>query len=166
MNNEEGGRVIRVCGNAASMKQLFALHSNIARITLGCLRPGGMLLGFGIYSRLDSDFLPPFDEGGFVIDYFAPYGTSLTETNRQLDAGRGYSSQCTPEVESYSRRTGARLALVDCRAEHRGFSRKNLSTTVNELPRKLSAELSDDKFQAAVPAIEWEFPGILSDLDW
>ena len=30
-----------------------------------------------IYQHLESDFLPDFDEGGFVIDYWAPPGTSL-----------------------------------------------------------------------------------------
>ena len=30
-------------------------------------------------------FCPSFDEGGFVIDYWAPPGTSLTETSRQLN---------------------------------------------------------------------------------
>ena len=41
-----------------------------------------------IYRQLDSDFLPDFDEGGFIIDFHAPPGTSLTETSRQLDRGR------------------------------------------------------------------------------
>ena len=51
------------------------------------------------------------DEGGFVIDYHTPYGTSLAETNRQLLQAEEIL-RATPEVESYSRRTGARLALA------------------------------------------------------
>ncbi|MCX6905525.1 MAG: efflux RND transporter permease subunit, partial [Verrucomicrobia bacterium] len=43
-----------------------------------------LFLGIGIYQRLESEFLPPMDEGGFVIDYVAPWGTSLAETHRQL----------------------------------------------------------------------------------
>ncbi len=43
-----------------------------------------LALGVGIYQQLESEFLPPMDEGGFVIDYVAPPGTSLTETARQL----------------------------------------------------------------------------------
>jgi len=33
---------------------------------------------------LESEFLPFMDEGGFVLDYHAPWGTSLSETDRQL----------------------------------------------------------------------------------
>ena len=38
-----------------------------------------------IYRQLETDFLPDFDEGGFVMDYNAPPGTSLAETSRVLD---------------------------------------------------------------------------------
>src|SRR5204862_443909 len=61
--------------------------------------------------RLKSDFLPPMDEGGFVIDYHMPWGTSLAETDRQLHLVEKIL-RATPEVEGYSRRTGARLALA------------------------------------------------------
>ena len=64
-----------------------------------------------LYGKLESDFLPEMDEGGFVIDYHTPYGTSLAETNRQLLQAEEIL-RATPEVESYSRRTGARLALA------------------------------------------------------
>ena len=60
-----------------------------------------------IYRQLDSDFLPDFDEGGFIIDFNTPPGTSLTETSRQLDAAEQILS-ANPDVESYSRRLGAR----------------------------------------------------------
>ena len=60
--------------------------------------------------RLQSEFLPPMDEGGFVIDYFTPPGTSLAETNRQLLRAEEIL-RTVPELASYSRRTGARLAL-------------------------------------------------------
>ena len=63
-----------------------------------------------LYQRLESDFLPALDEGGFVIDYLAPPGTSLTETSRQLLQAEEIL-RANPDVESYSRRTGARLAL-------------------------------------------------------
>ncbi len=67
-------------------------------------------LGVGIYQRLDSDFLPAMDEGGFIIDYIAPPGTSLAETHRQLNFAEDIL-KANPDVESYSRRTGARLGL-------------------------------------------------------
>ena len=40
---------------------------------------------------LGTDMLPEMEEGGFILDYVAPAGTSLTETNRMLRA-RGTDS--------------------------------------------------------------------------
>ena len=40
-------------------------------------------VGFS-YNHLGSGFMPKMDEGGFVLDYRAPPGTSLTETDRLL----------------------------------------------------------------------------------
>src|SRR6202000_2284487 len=36
------------------------------------------------FGRLESGFMPTVDEGGFIIDYVAPPGTSLSETDRML----------------------------------------------------------------------------------
>ncbi|MBI3475827.1 MAG: efflux RND transporter permease subunit [Acidobacteria bacterium] len=62
------------------------------------------------YFRLSTGFLPEMDEGGFVVDYLTPAGTSLSQTNalaHQLEqkvAG-------LPEMSAFSRRTGAELGL-------------------------------------------------------
>ena len=37
------------------------------------------------YRALGSDLLPEMDEGGFILDYIMPAGSSLTETNRVLE---------------------------------------------------------------------------------
>jgi CzcA family heavy metal efflux pump len=119
------------------------------------------LTGILIYRRLDSEFLPPMDEGGFVIDYFTPPGTSLSETNRQLLQAEKIL-RSVPEVESYSRRTGARLALAIAEPNTGDFlvklkSRRKRKTedVISELRRRFNREL---------PGLNWEFPGILSDL--
>ena len=67
--------------------------------------------GIWLFGQLESDFLPAQDEGAFVIDYFSRPGTSLTETDRMLMHVEQIL-RATPEVESFSRRTGARLALA------------------------------------------------------
>jgi CzcA family heavy metal efflux pump len=120
-----------------------------------------LLLGAGVYTRLETEFLPPLDEGGFVIDYIAPFGTSLTETNRQLLQAEEIL-RATPEIESYSRRTGARLALSIAEPNTGDFLVK-LRPDRKRKTRQVVAALRQ-KFQAALPGIEWEFPGILSDL--
>ncbi|MGA7979563.1 MAG: efflux RND transporter permease subunit [Chromatiaceae bacterium] len=68
------------------------------------------LLGMGYlaYHQVGSGFMPSMDEGGFVLDYNAPAGTSLTETDRLLHQVERLL-QATPAVSAYSRRTGAQL---------------------------------------------------------
>jgi CzcA family heavy metal efflux pump len=114
-----------------------------------------------MYPYLKTDFLPALDEGGFVIDYVTAPGTSLEETDRQMRQAEEIL-KATPEVESYSRRTGAAL----------GFHLVELNTgdfLVKLKPdrkRPTDAVIADlrQKFHAALPLVDWEFPGILTDL--
>jgi CzcA family heavy metal efflux pump len=120
-----------------------------------------LLGGYLIYSRLETNFLPKMDEGAFVIDYIAPWGTSLTETDRQLRQAEEII-KATPEVESYSRRTGARLALAVAEPNTGDFLVKLKSDRKRSTEEVISYLRS--KFNSKVPGIEWEFPGILGDL--
>ncbi|MGD0842638.1 MAG: efflux RND transporter permease subunit, partial [Candidatus Acidiferrales bacterium] len=38
--------------------------------------------GIFLYTRMETGFLPEMDEGGYVVDYITPAGTSLNETDR------------------------------------------------------------------------------------
>jgi multidrug efflux pump subunit AcrB len=120
-----------------------------------------LAVGAGIYGRLDSDFLPPMDEGGFVIDYFTPPGTSLSETSRQLLQAEAIL-RATPEVESYSRRTGARLALAIAEPNTGDF----LVKLKRDRGRRTDEVISElrRRFNREIPGAHWAFPGILSDL--
>ena len=120
-----------------------------------------LLLGVGIYQRLESEFLPPLDEGGFVIDYIAPPGTSLAETDRQLLIAEKILI-ATPDIESYSRRTGAALGFEVVEPNTGDFLIK-LKPDRKHSTEEVIAELRA-KFNTALPDIEWEFPGILGDL--
>ncbi|MGA9575846.1 MAG: efflux RND transporter permease subunit [Lysobacterales bacterium] len=156
--NEEGGflltRVLHVYGlvvRRALQHRWLVLVACCAIITLGG----------GIYQKLQSEFLPPLDEGGFVIDYVAPFGTSLAETDRQLMQAEKIL-RGTADVESYSRRTGARLALSIAEPNTGDYLVK-LKADRQRPTADVIAELRH-KFNIALPGIEWEFPGILSDL--
>jgi multidrug efflux pump subunit AcrB len=64
-------------------------------------------------------FLPSMDEGAFVLDYFLPAGTSLDDTDaaaRKIEA----VLRSIPEVETYSRRTGAELGPAAATEVSRG----------------------------------------------
>jgi multidrug efflux pump subunit AcrB len=110
---------------------------------------------------LESEFLPFMDEGGFVIDYHAPWGTSLSETDRQLRQAETIL-RAIPELEGYSRRTGARLALGISQA-HKGDFLVKLKTNRQRKTDEVVAELRQ-QLNSAVPGLHWEFAGILGDL--
>ena len=63
------------------------------------------------YKALGSDLLPQMDEGGFILDYIMPAGSSLAETNRVLDRVE-HILRSIPEVENTSRRTGLQLGYA------------------------------------------------------
>ena len=67
-------------------------------------------LAYLLYMQIGSSFMPEMDEGTFVLDYASPPGTSLDETNRVLMNVEDIL-MTTPEVESYSRRTGTELGF-------------------------------------------------------
>ena len=120
-----------------------------------------LLTAVFLYNRLESEFLPPMDEGGFVIDYFTPPGTSLAETHRQLLQAEKIL-RTIPELSSYSRRTGARLALASAEPNTGDFlvklksdRKRKTADVISELRRRFNTEL---------PGLTWEFPGILGDL--
>ena len=120
-----------------------------------------LFLGIGVYLRLESEFLPPMDEGGFVIDYVAPWGTSLAETHRQLLIAEKII-RAHPDIESYSRRTGAALGFEVVEPNTGDFLIK-----LKPRRKKSTQEVISDlraQFNAVLPDIEWEFPGILGDL--
>lgn len=65
-------------------------------------------LGYLAWSNVPSGFMPAMDEGGFVLDYKAQPGAALADTDRILRQVEQIIT-ATPEVASYSRRTGVQL---------------------------------------------------------
>jgi multidrug efflux pump subunit AcrB len=114
-----------------------------------------------VYRHLDSDFLPDFDEGGFVIDYNAPPGTSLTETSRQLDEAEKILS-ANPDVEGYSRRLGAEMGMF-ITEPYRGDFAVKLKRDRKHSTDEVIASLRHT-FNEQFPAFRWDFPGILTDV--
>ncbi|HWW85777.1 MAG TPA: efflux RND transporter permease subunit, partial [Vicinamibacterales bacterium] len=70
-----------------------------------------VIAAYACYQGLGSDLLPAMDEGGFIIDYIMPAGSSLAETDGVL-TGVEQILKSTPEVEGTSRRTGLQLGLA------------------------------------------------------
>jgi multidrug efflux pump subunit AcrB len=129
-------------------------------VVLVCV--GVLAVSYLVYRNLGSEFLPEFDEGAFVLDYFTPPGTSLAETDRILKHVEQMLKE-TPEVESYSRRTGLQLGLFVTEPNTGDFLVKLKPN------RKRSTEEVKDGIRKAIASSEpglsrVELPGILGDL--
>jgi len=140
-------------------KVLRTALKQAGKVFLGCVLI--LALGFWLYGRLESEFLPFMDEGGFVLDYHSPWGTSLSETDRQLRQAEAIL-RALPELESYSRRTGARLALGISQA-HKGDFLVKLKAQRQRKTDEVVADLRK-QLNIALPGLHWEFAGILGDL--
>jgi CzcA family heavy metal efflux pump len=149
------------------LRRIIAIYESAVRAALKrrgltilvCL--GILLLSIFLYKGLESEFLPPLDEGGFVIDYLTPPGTSLAETHRQLQYAEDII-RSVPELESYSRRTGAQLGLFITEPNNGDFLLK-LRPDRKRSTQEILSELRH-RLNAALPDVIWEFPGILGDL--
>ena len=149
------------------LQRVIRLYETVVRSALGhqwltlAVCGAVLLLGIFLFTGLESEFLPPLDEGGFIIDYLTPPGTSLAETNRQLKYAEDII-RAVPELESYSRRTGAQLGLFITEPNNGDF----LLKLKPGRKRKTEAVLGDlrRRLNTALPDITWEFPGILGDL--
>jgi CzcA family heavy metal efflux pump len=154
----EGGflltRVIRIY---ESSLRLALRHCWLTMLACGLVFAASV----GIYRQLNSDFLPDFDEGGFVIDYWSPPGTSLTETSRILNEAEDIL-RANPDVEGYSRRLGAEMGMF-ITEPYRGDFAVKLKAGRERTTEEVIAELRH-KFAERFPMVRWEFPGILTDV--
>jgi CzcA family heavy metal efflux pump len=121
---------------------------------------GVAALTFLAYRQLGSEFMPEFEEHGFILDYAAPPGASLAETDRMLRHVERMLKE-TPEVDGYSRRTGLELGLAGVTEPNTGdFAVKLKESAATE---DVTSELRR-KIEGSEPALRVEFLGILSDL--
>lgn len=156
--DKEGGFILRRVNRIYEGAVRCALRNRwLAMLACGVI----VLFGVLIYQRLESDFLPNFDEGGFVIDFNAPPGTSLAESSRQLDQAEAMLRE-NPDIESYSRRLGTQLGLF-ITEPYRGDFLVKLKPNRKHTTDEVIAELRH-KFNEQIPAVRWDFPGILTDL--
>ena len=120
-----------------------------------------ILLGLIAYQQVGSGFMPHMDEGGFVLDYRAPAGTSLTETDRLLRQIEKIL-QDNDAVETYSRRTGAQLGGGLTEANEGDFFIR-----LKSFPRPPIDQVMDgirQRVEMEVPGIEVEMALLMEDL--
>ena len=156
--DEPHGRILSaIIGRYERVLEYALDHRFAVMIVIGVVALGSFI----IYQRLGSDFLPEFDEGAFVLDYWAPPGSSLSETNHMLEHVEDILKE-TPEVEGYSRRTGLELGLAVTEPNRGDFLVK-----LKPHRKRAADDITDDirkDIENSEPGLRVEFAGILGDM--
>ncbi|MGN6850076.1 MAG: efflux RND transporter permease subunit [Sphingomicrobium sp.] len=148
-----------------AMKRRYAWLAgrSLARPAISAAVLGGALIvvGFFSWSHVQSGFMPKMDEGGFILDYKAKPGAALSDTDRLLRQVEKIIRE-TPEVTSYSRRTGLQLGGGLTEADEGDFfirlkngRRRNIEDVMTEIA---------DKVQTQVPGLQIETAQLMEDL--
>ena len=105
--------------------------------------------------------MPHMDEGGFILDYKTPAGTSLTETDRVLRQVEQILKS-TPEVDTWSRRTGLQLGGGITEANTGDFFIR-----LKQPPRRGIEAVMEDvrtRIKQHVPGLQIETAQLMEDL--
>jgi len=157
----------RAAGKVASNKvadlYVKAIRAFLRPAWLGPL-VATLLLALGVISAVSvpSGFLPTMDEGAFVLDYFLPSGTSLTDTDlvaRKIEA----ILSSTPEVLIFSRRTGAELGPATATQLDRGDIMVRLTATRHRSAEEVISEIRG-RVTREVPEARTEYVQVLQDV--
>jgi CzcA family heavy metal efflux pump len=120
-------------------------------------------LGALLYLRLGTGFLPEMDEGGYVIDYWTPEGTSLPETDRMVHRIEEVVAR-TPEVAGFARRTGAELGLFATEQNRGDIVVKLKPQSARRRRAEQIIEAQRAVFAAQMPGMTVEFVQLLQDM--
>ena len=131
-------------------------------VILALFAVGLMVGSYFCYNALGSDLLPAMDEGGFILDYLTPAGSSLTETNRIVGQIEEIIHE-TPEVENTSRRTGMQLGLAQVTEANNGDFTVKLKRDRKRGVEEIISEIRG-KVNEQLPTVDVEFPQLLQDM--
>jgi CzcA family heavy metal efflux pump len=149
------GRLVRVY---ARVLRAALAHPALLVMFIAALIAGS----YFSYRALGSDLLPAMDEGGFILDYLMPAGTSLDATNKVLLQVEQILHSI-PEVQSTSRRTGLQLGLAQVTEANTGdFAvklKRNRSRSTDEVIADVRAKITSQ-----LPVLDVEFVQLLSDM--
>jgi multidrug efflux pump subunit AcrB len=113
------------------------------------------------YNALGSDLLPEMDEGGFILDYVMPAGSSITSANEVL-ARIHKILKDTPEVDTTSRRTGLQMGFA-------AVTESNYGDITVTLKKKRKRGIDDviagvrEEIKKTEPELDVEFTQVLQD---
>lgn len=111
--------------------------------------------------RLPSGFLPDMDEGGIVLDFKSPPGTTLEETDRMLRQVDKII-QAQPEVESYSRRLGTQMGFFITEPNTGDYLiqlKKKRDKSTDEVSAVIRARI-----ESTLPQLQVDFGQVIGDM--
>ena len=157
------GKVAEIDPNGRIMRRYrTALEATVGRPILAVIGVVVLAAVGGLaFISVGSGFIPKIDEGGFILDYIAPPGMSLTETDRLMRQIEGVI-RATPDIDTYSRRTGVQLGG--------GLTEPNTGDFFIRLKRKGRRPIEQvmdevrGKVQDSVPGVEIETAQLMEDL--
>jgi CzcA family heavy metal efflux pump len=155
---EEGGRVTEW------FRQRYAtlLERLLRRPALVLLGVAPLLfVGWIAFRAAGSGFMPAMDEGGFILDYRSAPGTALSETDRLLRQVETIIAS-TPDVDTYSRRTGTGLAGGLSEPNHGDFFVRLKPS--NRRPVDVVMEDVRSRVERQVPGLQVEMAQLMEDL--
>ena len=147
---------------------LMTAYERVLRVTLEhkwVLAVASLLLIAGTYicyQNTGTDLLPAMDEGGFIVDYIMPAGSSLAETNRVITHVEKIL-RATPEVESTSRRTGLQLGLAQVTEANTGDISVKLKRNRKRSGEEVIADVRE-KIKEAEPVVDIDIMQLLQDM--
>ncbi len=113
-----------------------------------------------LYDRLGTDYMPPMDEGAFILDYTTPSASTLPDTLDLL--GRiAAILRSTPEVAAFAVRTGTSRGFGLTESNSGDFSVR----LKPERRRGIDEIIADvrGRIAATVPGVRVEFAQVLQD---
>jgi len=135
----------------------FARPGLVAGVIAGVL----IIAGVFAWTKVQSGFMPVMDEGGFILDYKAKSGAALSDTDKILRQVEKIIQE-TPEVSSYSRRTGVQLGGGLTEADEGDYfirlkdgNRRDIEEVMSEVRGKI---------EESVPGLEVETAQLMEDL--
>jgi CzcA family heavy metal efflux pump len=151
----------RILGELTAWQQAALAWSLRRPLALGLCCVALAIASYFAFKGLGTDLLPEMDEGGFILDYVMPAGSSLESTGKVLDHVEKIL-RSTSEVESTSRRTGLQMGFAAVTEANTGDItvklRQKRSRGIDEVIADVRREIKTTE-----PELDVEFTQVLQD---
>jgi len=154
----EPGRFFGLVSNGFLVTLRPFLRVPILALAIAVLSMAG---AYALYRTVGTDYLPALDEGGFTLDYIAPYQGTLDDTEALLAKIEDILRR-TPEVAAFSRRTGAQLGGFLSESNAGDFSVRLRSVRARGIDEVMSSIRA--RTLATVPGVSIDFSQLLQDM--